>query len=320
VATWREALTSGALRVSAGGEVLAEHGVGLADGPGSEPCGPRTRFQIASVSKRFTAAAVLVLARHGRLAVTDPVARWFPGGPEGWDGVTVHHLLSHTSGLGHWDDFPEIDLLAGMPDAELIATVQARPLRYPPGRRFYYSSLGFCLLARIVEQVSGLAYPDFVASALLGPAGLADTFVGSPGQRPHVAAGHADGATVASYDLDQTGRGAGDVYSTVRDLDRWNRHLPGLLGESGYRMMVTPHASVGDSAGVWEPGDAHGYGCFLGTVGPWRLQYHSGHNAGFNSFSGWLPERDLSIAILTNEDSIDPTQLAKSFLAAQPGC
>jgi CubicO group peptidase (beta-lactamase class C family) len=314
-------LTSGSLRVSARGDVVAEHGAGVTGGPTPEPCGPRTRFQIASVSKEFTAAAVLVLVQRDRLAVADRLARWFPGGPTGpagWADITVHHLLSHTSGLGHWEDFPQIDVFAATPAARLLDTVRSRPLVDRPGRRFYYSSLGFGLLARVVEQVSARPYADFVTSAVLEPAGLADTFVGSPGPRRRVATGHTDGHPVPSYELDHTGQGAGDVYSTVTDLDRWHRHLPDVLGERARQMMFTPWVPAGDNPGSWSPNDAHGYGCFLGHVGPLTLHYHTGHNAGFNSVAAWIPERELSVAIVCNDDTTDPLEIARSYLAGHP--
>jgi CubicO group peptidase (beta-lactamase class C family) len=315
---WRDELTSGVLRVAVGGEVVDEYCVGVADGPGSEPCGPRTRFQIASISKQFTAAAVLVLVQRGLLATGDKLARWFPGGPEGWADITVHHLLSHTSGLGHWEDFPGIDPYAPMPAGQLVATVKSRPLIHSPGSCFYYSSQGLWLLAQIVEQVSERPYAEFVGSAVLEPAGLADTFVGSAGQRPRVATGHADGAPVPSYELDHTSKGAGDVYSTVTDLNRWHRHLVDVLDESSRQMMFTPWVPTGDNPGIWAPDDAHGYGCYIGHLGPLERRYHSGHNAGFNSISAWVPERDLSLAVTGNDDPIDPLAVARSYLAANP--
>jgi CubicO group peptidase (beta-lactamase class C family) len=174
-------LSSGVLRVSVGGRPVIEHYAGAARGAGSEPCTARTRFQIASVSKQFTAAAVLVLVHQGHLAVGDPVARWFPGGPAGWQAVTVHHLLTHTSGLGQWEDFPEIDIFAAMSDEQLLGAIQGQPLLGQPGVRFSYSSLGYWLLAQIVEKVSGQPYAQFLSQTMLEPAGLAETFVGSPG-------------------------------------------------------------------------------------------------------------------------------------------
>jgi CubicO group peptidase (beta-lactamase class C family) len=170
-------LTRGALRVTAGGDVVAEHVAGVTGGATPSPCRPRTRFQIASISKQFTAAAILALVQRGQLTVDDRLARWFPGGPDGWADITVHQLLSHTSGLGHWDDFPEIDVHAAVPAGEFLALLRSRPLTGRPGRRFSYSSPGFWLLAQIVGLVSGCGYPEFAGSALLESAGLTRSWV-----------------------------------------------------------------------------------------------------------------------------------------------
>jgi CubicO group peptidase (beta-lactamase class C family) len=312
-------LSSGVLSAAVGGRPVIEHYSGATGGVGSEPCTAGTRFQIASVSKQFTAAAVLVLVHRGHLAVGDPVARWFPGGPDGWQAVTVHHLLTHTSGVGHWEDFPEIDIFATMSDEELLGAIQGHQLLDPPGVRFSYSSLGYWLLAQIVEKVSGQPYAQFLSQTVLEPAGLAETFAGSPRERPHVASGHARGAPAPSYELDHTGKGAGDIYSTASNLDQWNRSLRAVLpAEWCRRMMFTGHAAAGQSLGSWGKDDAYGYGWYLHSLGPMTLCYHSGHNSGFNSFSAWVPERELSLVILANDDSIDPQAIAQGLVEARP--
>jgi CubicO group peptidase (beta-lactamase class C family) len=311
-------LSSGVLRVAIGGRPVIEHYSGATGGAGSEPCTAGTRFQIASVSKQFTAAAVLVLVQQGRLAADDRVTRWFPGGPGGWQAVTVHHLLTHTSGLGHWEDFPEIDIFAAMTDEQLLGAIESHPLLAPAGARFSYSSPGYWLLAQIVEKVSAQPYAQFLTQAVLERAGLADTFAGSPGGRPHVASGHTRGVPAPSYELDHTGKGAGDIYSTAGDLDQWNRSLRAVLpAESCRRMMFTRHAAAGQSLGSWGQDDAYGYGWYLHSLGPMTLCYHSGHNSGFNSFSAWVPERELSLVILANDDSIDPQAIAQDLVRAQ---
>jgi CubicO group peptidase (beta-lactamase class C family) len=310
-------MPSGVLRIAIGGEPVIEHCAGLADGPAGAPCTPGTRFQVASVSKQFTAAAVLVLAERGHLSVTDAAARWFPGGPDGWESVTVHQLLTHTSGLGHWEDFPEIDLFAATSDKRMLEVIRARPLLSEPGDRFYYSSLGYWLLARIAEEVAEQPYAQFLTQAVLAPAGLADTFAGSAGQRPRVASGHSGGAPAPSYELDHTGKGAGDVYSTASDLEWWHRSLRAVLpADRSRRMMFTAHAAAGQSLGTWGTEDAYGYGWYLHGPAPMALRYHAGHNAGFNSFSAWMPEKELSLVILTNDDSVDPQAIARVELPA----
>src|SRR6185437_12143866 len=159
-------------------------------------CGMSTRFQIASVSKQFTAAAVLLLAERGALAVTDPASRWLAGGPPGWDQVTVHHLLTHTSGLPHWRDLPGLDLTQPASVDELLGRLRSAGLIFPPGQRHSYSSPGYVLLAHITEQASGQPHAQFLASEIFGPLGMSATFAGNPAGQPDLAVGHRDGAAL----------------------------------------------------------------------------------------------------------------------------
>lgn len=314
-----KSLSTGALQAAVSGKPVVEHYGGTTGGMNPEPCMTGTRFQIASISKQFTAAAVLTLVRDGQLAVDDKVARWFPSGPGGWDAVTVHQLLTHTSGLGQWEDFPEIDVFAETQAEQFLEAVTSHPLLDAPGSRFSYSSPGYWLLAQIIEKVARCPYPQFLGRAVLEPAGLTETFVGSPGHRPHVASGHTDGALVPGYGLDHTGKGAADMYSTVGDLDRWNRCVSAeLLGNSCRTMMFTAHIAAGHSVGSWDKDDAYGYGWYLSSVSGMKLCYHSGHNSGFNSFSAWVPDTKLSLSILTNDDSIDPQAIARTLLDESP--
>jgi CubicO group peptidase (beta-lactamase class C family) len=315
-----KSLSSGALRVTVGGQPVLEHYAGTTGQTNARPCTTGTRFQIASISKQFTAAATLTLVRDKQVAVGDKVVHWFPHGPSGWDAITVHQLLTHTSGLGQWEDFPEIDVFAKTEDDLFLAAITSHPLIGVPGSRFYYSSPGYWLLAQIIEKAAGCSYSEFLARAVLEPAELADTFVGSPGKRTNVASGHSDALPVASYELDYTGKGAGDIYSTARDLERWNRSVSGpLLGDSCRAMMFTAHAAAGQSLGSWAKDDTYGYGWYLSSnVSGMTMYYHSGHNSGFNSFNAWVPNANLSMSILTNDDSIDPQTIARTLLTEHP--
>lgn len=112
----------------------------------------KSRFQLASVSKQFTAAALLLLVEEGTLLLEDPISRWIDGCPEQWRDISLHHLLSHTSGLGHWDDYPMIDLGQRVQPSELLKTFHSVPLQFPPGAGWRYSSPGYVLLAQIVQR------------------------------------------------------------------------------------------------------------------------------------------------------------------------
>jgi CubicO group peptidase (beta-lactamase class C family) len=264
------------------------------------------RYQIASASKQFTAAAVLVLAQEGKLAPEDPLDRWIPG----WPGVTLHQLLCHTSGIGHWEDYPMIPLDSSrLSTPEAIEVFRSVPPVAAPGERWRYSSPAFVLAARVVELVSGQAYPEFLASRVFGPAGMTATFAGAAGGRDDLATGHdADGKPRDSWDLDGLGRGAGDVWSTTGDMVTWLDAIQtdAVVRDPWRSRMLSPVVETAPGSGRWS-----GYGVFVGNRRgePWF--YHDGDNAGFKSFAACLPRSERRLVILSNDDTIDAPALRK---------
>jgi CubicO group peptidase (beta-lactamase class C family) len=288
--------------------------VTVALGPtGPDPddlCSLDTRFQIASVSKQFTAAAVLLLADRGILSVHDPASRWLDGCPPSWEPITVHHLLSHTAGLQHWSGLPELDVATPVETGEKLRVFTAAPLLSPPGERFAYSSPGYVVLAHILEQATGLRYGAFLAQEIFEPLGMDATFDGSPGDRAGLAVGCHDGVPVPSFALDTLGLGTGSIWSTVGDLARWDRALARgeLLSTAARQAMFTVHAPVADDDGVVRT-EGYGYGWFIGSAaGGHRLYYHPGDNPGYRTINAWFPEKDVRLAVLSNEGTtaIDP--------------
>ncbi|MDI1461279.1 serine hydrolase domain-containing protein [Catellatospora sp. KI3] len=274
----------------------------------------RTRFQIASVSKQFTAVAVLLLAQRGLLGLDDPIDRWVDDRPPSWDGITLHHLLTHTSGLGHWGEYPMIDLFQPVPPGELLAAFrQVEPL-FAPGGGWHYSSPGYVLLAHAVARAADRPYRDVLTQDIFEPLGMADTFVGSPGDRPDIARGHgADGEPLPSYELDVVAMGAGDLWSTTGDLLRWLDGLrTGQLLDARHReLMLTEHAATGhepDSRG-------YGYGCFVGLFGDEAWFHHSGGNSGFRSFAACLPASNRRIVVLSDSEATNMAVLDELLTA-----
>ncbi|GHJ43480.1 serine hydrolase [Catellatospora sp. TT07R-123] len=297
----------GTLLVMQGDEVLADV-VAAGHTPG-------TRFQIASVSKQFTAAAVLLLAQRGLLRLDDRIGRWIDGCPASWDGITLHHLLAHTSGLGHWNEYPMIDLFRPLPPPELLAAFGQVPPLSAPGDRWHYSSPGYVLLAHVVARAADRPYRDVLAREFFEPLGMADTFVGSPGDRSALAQGHGpDGEPVPSYELDVVAMGAGDVWSTTGDLIRWLDGLRAgrLLDARHLGLMLAEHAATGhepDSRG-------YGYGCFVGSFNGEQWFHHSGGNSGFRSFAACLPASDRRIVVLSDSEAMDGAVLNELLAAA----
>jgi CubicO group peptidase (beta-lactamase class C family) len=262
------------------------------------------RYQLASVSKQFTAAAVLLLADDGILSLDDTIGHWIDGCPQEWRGITLHHLLTHTSGLGHWHDYPMIDLGEWVEPGELLETFHRVPLQYPPGKGWSYSSPAYVLLAHVVERATGTPYRIFLADRIFGPLGLTRTFAGAPNRHPDLAQGHdAAGKPLPTWELDVVGVGAGDVWSTARDLLAWLDALQDgrLLGEPHRTLMLTERARTG----LGPKASGYGYGTFVGEVNGQRWWWHDGQNAGFTAFAANIPEHGRRIVVLSNTEKRD---------------
>lgn len=278
-------------------------------------CSLGTRFQVASVTKPFTAAAVLLLADRGVLSVEDPVRRWLDGCPAAWDPITVHHLLCHSAGLAHWPGLPGLDALDVTRPVDAVEKLRifgAAPLLSPPGERFSYSSPGYVLLAHVIERAAGQPYGEFLAREIFEPLGMAATFNGNPGGQPGLAAGHHDGTPAPSADLNTLFLGTGSIWSTVGDLARWDRALADgeILSGAARRTMFTVHVPAEDDDGLIRT-VGYGYGWYIGSAsGGRRICYHTGDAPGFRSITAWFPDDSVRLAVLSNEDGTDVAAIA----------
>jgi CubicO group peptidase (beta-lactamase class C family) len=310
----------GAATVTRTGSVQLELAGGLADAGSGARCTPQTRFQIASVSKQFAAAAVMLLAESGTVELHEPVARWLPGCPPQWRRVTLHHLLTHTAGVRHWDDAPGFQPSQPMDPGERLSLIQQAPLLTEPGTRWLYSSPGYLLVGLIVERASGRPYPGFLTERILSPLGLASTTAGATPAGAAMARGHRSGRPVESWDLSAMA-GTGDICSTAGDLARYTTalHSGGLLTADSMRLMCTPHAPAGDGEsgdGGWLASDGYGYGHYIGTIGGRAAYFHTGDNPGYLSFAGWIPGDEVSAVILANDEAANLEDLLKQLFAA----
>lgn len=309
---------SGSVLVRLAGETILEMSRGYADRTSGRQNAAETAFQIASVSKQFTAAAILRLHERGRLALHDRIGRWLPDCPANWQPMTVHQLLTHTSGLAHWADYPELDLTAPIGRAGLIATFQGRPLRFPPGTGWAYSSPAYVLLAHIVEQIAGEPYAAFLESAFFRPLAMARTGAGNAAPQPaRQAIGYSGGEPVRPFDLATVGVGAGDLWSTSGDLARWLTALTTgtALGARSLDAMFTPHVAVpNDELGL--DGLAYGYGWYLARVAGHMGFFHPGGNAGFSACVAVLPDDAAQVIVLANDEQADAPAVGRRLVRA----
>lgn len=307
---------SGAVLIARHDTILLERAYGPANYELGVPNRTDTRFHIASVSKTFTAAAILLLAERGRLAVTDPVSRFLPDYPRGKE-ITLHHLLSHSSGIPDVNGLPGYDSLARFPHtaASLVALFKDRPLDFAPGARYSYSNSNYNLLAAIIEQVSGMSYGGFLAQNIFRPTGMTATAHDSsaaaivPGRASGYVPVGATGLANAPF-IDWTSKtGNGSLYSTVEDLYRWDRalHSGKVLGRNSIELTFTPQLG-----GV-------GYGWMVGRRLNRRVQRMSGRSPGFSAELQHYPDDDLVVVVLSNNYSATATLIATDLAAVVLG-
>lgn len=296
----------GAVLLQRGSDDLVAAAAGLTGTGPDTDCTLSTRFQIASVTKQFTATAVLLLADRGVLTVDDPIRRWLSGCPPAWEPITIHHLLSHSAGLAHWPQLAGLDVTRPVATAEKLRIFAAAPLLSRPGERYSYSSPGYVLLAHIIEAAAQQPYSAFVAREIFEPLGLTATFDGNGGGHPGLAAGHHDGTAVPSCDLDTVGLGTASIWSTVGDLARWDRALASgqILSPAAQEAMFTGHVPAEDDDGLVRT-QGYGYGWFIGSASGRRIFYHPGDNPGYRSANAWFPDDDVRLAVLSNEETTD---------------
>ena len=306
---------SGSVLVARDGEVLLDQGYGLANREWNIANDGETRFRLGSVTKQFTAVAIMILNERGLVDLDAPVKTWLTDAPAAWDGVTVRHLLSHTSGIPNFTDFPDYEgsrTQAATIDG-LISRFRDRPLEFQPGENWDYSNSGYILLTAIVEKASGQSYAAFVTETLFQPLGMTDS--GYDSHRaiiPHRASGYVptgNGFAHADY-LDMSiPQGAGALYSTTRDLLKWEQGLFGgrLLQPQSLALLTTPvRNNYAFGLGVTESnGD--------------RTISHSGGIEGFNTYMAYDPARRMTVIVLGNLNGPGPDKVGADLLTLARG-
>jgi CubicO group peptidase (beta-lactamase class C family) len=302
---------SGSVLVARGGRVLLHQGYGLADRARRRPYTAETLFDVASISKQFTAAAILALEMAGKLEVEDTLGKFFPGAPADKAAITLHQLLTHTSGLR--DTFGEE--YEAVTREELLRRVFASRLLGPPGRRYRYSNGGYSVLAAVVEVASGRTYDDYLRGRLFAPAGMRHTGFRLPARAlallAHGYAAEGDWGTPLDHPWAPDGpywdlRGNGGILTSTGDLYRWHLALAGdaVLARPQREKYIRPYVSEGR----WAHTD-YGYGWSVGKSPTGKLEVsHIGGNGAFESdFRRYLGD---DAVIVLSGNSVDYSALA----------
>jgi D-alanyl-D-alanine carboxypeptidase len=273
-------------------------------------------YNIASVSKQFTATCMLLLEGEGRLRIDDPVAKYFPDLASA-SKVTLRHLLTHTS--GYWDYYP-----LGYPDAEKLSDAEpdaiiheyaSRPLQFEPGSAWSYSNTGFHILGRVVEMVAGMPFGEFLTSRVLRPAGMKDSFFNDP---PRIVGAHAAGYSRYALGPVRGVRGeragwtyaSGGIASTAIDLSTW------CIGLFEHRVLDAPHTQQMMTPYRLNDGSVSpaAMGLFIEEHGSTTVVLHSGGLAGFVSQVMMIPAERCAVIVLANGDHVQTGAIARAAL------
>lgn len=315
---------SGAVLVAQDGQIIFEQGYGLANREWMIPNRPDTRFRIASLTKQFTAAGILLLQEQHRLNVQDKISRYLADLPPAWRSITIHQLLTHTSGLPSYTETPQIERLnlTGTTPQQLIELVKDRPLQFAPGSKLVYCNTGYVLLGMIIEKVSGLSYGEFLQKNIFGPLQLAATGYDWPNRiLPKRATGYevqGDNWIAASSVDVSVPFAAGGLYSTVDDLFHWSEALLSgrLLSVSSRDEMFSSYPEA-----VGYGGQHYGYGMVITERFGQPEWYHGGGIKGFATAIQLYPKARVCVVVLSNVDSVKSwdvaTQLASLILNKQ---
>jgi CubicO group peptidase (beta-lactamase class C family) len=301
---------SGYVAVVEDGKIVFGKAYGKANREKGVAATTSTRFRIASLTKQFTAAAILKLVEQGKLRLDDPVRKHLPETPALWEKVTIHHLLTHTSGVSTYTMDAELmkDRDKRHTPAEVIARLRDRPLDFEPGARFQYSNSGYLLLGMVIQRVSGTPYEAYLQEHVLGPAGMTHTSTVDAPDAPDAAVGYTvdeDDAMKPAQSIDMSlPFAAGALRSTVDDLVAWDRALSGsavLREESKERMFTVEKES-------------YAYGVNRSQIEGHDVLSHSGNIDGFTAYFARALDRPLAVIALSNNDHFEAHSVGRAAL------
>jgi CubicO group peptidase (beta-lactamase class C family) len=294
-----------------GGKVVLAKSYGLANVEERIPCGTNTNFRLASVTKQFTAMAVMMLAERKKLSLDDRLTDFLPEFPAYGGRITLRHLLTHTSGLIDYEDVipkgTEIPVL----DRDVLRLLMLQDRTYfPPGTKYRYSNSAYALLALIVEARSGNTFARFLKDNLFRPLKMSNTLAYEPGlsvvtNRAYGYSPDAGGFKRTDQSLTSSVLGDGGIYSSVADLCRWDQALytDKLVSRKMLKLAFTPGPATE------HPDTGYGFGWFIGQYRGLREVWHSGNSVGFTTRIARFPERRFTVIILANRNEAKLAEL-----------
>jgi CubicO group peptidase (beta-lactamase class C family) len=314
----------GAVLVKRAGRVILERGYGVTDLRSRTRIDDRTNFRLASCTKQFTAMAIMLLVRDGKLHYQDRLTDIFPGFPGYGRAITIRHLLNHTSGLLDYEDLmPKtnpnmpVEKIQIHDDGVLNLLEQQKTTKFVPGTHWDYSNSGYVVLGLVVAKVSGKPFDEFLHDRIFAPLQMTNTvaYVRGKNEVPHRAYGHSktsSGWQQTDQSPTSATLGDGGVYSSLADLSKWDDALrqPTLLIAKEMEPAITP-VQVPDNSVRGPDGSSaqYGFGWFLNAYREHRRMWHYGETEGFRSNIQRFTRDGLTIIVLCNRTDLDPGNL-----------
>lgn len=299
--------------VEKNGEILFHKGYGLGNLEERTAVTPQTDFRLASITKQFTASAILLLVERGKLGLDDSVKKYLPELTAAWaEPITIRELLTHSSGIIDYEDIMPAGTTEQLHDIDVLHMVAKEQKTYfAPGTSYRYSNGGYALLSLIVERVSGKRFADFLRENIFAPAGMKGTLAFEQGVStvPNRAFGYSregSGWKRTDQSLTSAVLGDGGVYSSVDDLALWMTALQqgSVLSSSSIELASLPSVRTDD------PATAYGFGWRISLHNDNRMVWHTGESIGFRNALLRFPEKGLSVIVLTNRDEGEPKEIA----------
>jgi CubicO group peptidase (beta-lactamase class C family) len=294
----------GSVLVSCREQVLLSQGYGMANLEHSIPNTPQTKFRLGSITKQFTAAAILKLQEQNLLDVHSAISTYLPDYPNG-EKITVHQLLNHTAGIPNYTSFEDYRAKQRIEITldDLISWFSDRPWEFTPGDRFSYSNSGYAVLTKIIETVSNQSYQDYLQKYIFTPLGMKDSGYDRHATiLPNRASGYmftGEEYQNAEFIDMSLPCGAGALYSTVEDLDTWERSLytEAILNQSSKNAMFAPTIKV---SGEENEQVHYGYGWLIDTQHNRKRIFHDGGVDGFHTHLAIFPDEQITVIVLSN--------------------
>ena len=314
-----------AVLVVRNGRPVFRRGYGVTDLRTLRPIDAQTNFRIASDSKQFTAACIMLLDREGKLHYDDHLTDFFPDFPAYGKPITVRNLLNHTSGLPDYEDiltaqYPNTpdDKIPQIHNPEVLKLLEQQTTpRFPVGSKWEYSNSGYVVLAQIVEKVSGESFGQFLEERIFAPLKMTTTLAYEKGKNevPHRAYGHTcekGGCRETDQSSTSATLGDGGIYTSIDDLAKWDRALRDhtLLSATEMQPALTAVKPTGGPATSPDGPVSYGFGWRVDPYRTHKRMWHDGETMGFRSTIQRFPDDDLTVIVLANRTDVDPRELA----------